>query len=97
MLSDYFEADFWPFLRAVPPSMVVHVVRAARSDRWRAADLAHFADVQAGGRVRLHVLPDAGHWVHVDNPNGLSDLLVDALTKPARPACPSGDAGGRFA
>ncbi|MCK6569957.1 alpha/beta hydrolase [Myxococcota bacterium] len=97
MLEAYFETDFWPFLRAVPPSMVVHVVRAARSDRWRAADLAHFADVQPGGRVRLHVLPDAGHWVHVDNPAGLSDLLVDALTGGARPGDPSGDGGGLLA
>jgi esterase len=92
LLASYFETDFWPYLRAVPPSMSVHVVRAARSDRWRAADLAHFADVQANGRVRLHVLPDAGHWVHVDNPAALSDLLVEALVGPTRGGLP--DAGG---
>jgi pimeloyl-ACP methyl ester carboxylesterase len=97
MLNAYFETDFWPFLRAVPPSMTVHVVRAERSDRWRAADLARFADVQEGGRVRLHVLADAGHWVHVDNPEGLSDLLVDVLTRPARPTRLPEDPGSLLA
>jgi hypothetical protein len=38
------------------------------------------------------VLPDAGHWVHVDNPAALSDLLVEALVGPTRGGLP--DAGG---
>jgi pimeloyl-ACP methyl ester carboxylesterase len=79
MLASYFETDFWPFLNALPESLCVHVVRAARSDRWRSADLARFADAQSGGDVRLHVLEDAGHWLHVDNPDGLMRLLAGGL------------------
>lgn len=79
MLESYFATDFWPFLGALPETLRVDVVRAARSDRWRSADLARFADAQAGGDVRLHVLEDAGHWLHVDNPEGLMRLLAGGL------------------
>jgi pimeloyl-ACP methyl ester carboxylesterase len=85
MLASYFETDFWPFLNALPESLSVHVVRAARSDRWRSADLARFGDAQAGGDVRLHVLEDAGHWLHVDNPDGLMRLLAGGLNGAGAP------------
>lgn len=79
MLASYFETDFWPFLSALPEALSVHVVRASRSDRWRSADLARFADAQTASDVRLHVLEDAGHWLHVDNPEGLMRLLAAGL------------------
>ncbi|KAK6270431.1 hypothetical protein POUND7_007536, partial [Theobroma cacao] len=28
-----------------------------------------------GGGVEMHVLEDAGHWVHADNPDGLFRIL----------------------
>lgn len=27
------------------------------------------------GKVSVHVLPNAGHWVHVDNPKGLLEIV----------------------
>lgn len=27
------------------------------------------------GTLKLHTLPDAGHWLHVDNPDGLLDMV----------------------
>lgn len=90
MLESYFTTDFWPFLNALPEGLAVHVVRAARSDRWRSADLARFADAQRTGDVRLHVLEDAGHWLHVDNPAGLMALLARGLESPSRVSVASG-------
>ena len=29
--------------------------------------------------LQFHSLPDAGHWVHVDNPDGLFAILVEHL------------------
>lgn len=86
MLESYFETDFWPFLSNTPAGLTVRLVRAERSDRWRAADLARLEQVQGSGRVRLSVLANAGHWLHVDNPEGLMDLLVDGLAAPATQA-----------
>ncbi|KAI3471796.1 hypothetical protein Pfo_028449 [Paulownia fortunei] len=30
----------------------------------------------AEGKVSVHVLPNAGHWVHVDNPKGLLEIVA---------------------
>ena len=34
---------------------------------------------ESRGRVHVHVLPDAGHWVHVDAPEALLALVVAAV------------------
>ena len=31
------------------------------------------------GQTRLHELPDAGHWVHVDNPSGLLRMVAPSF------------------
>ncbi|MEZ4466088.1 MAG: alpha/beta fold hydrolase [bacterium] len=54
-----------------PGARAVHVVRAGRSDRWDAATLQRLA----ASAVDVRVLPDAGHWLHVDDPEGLLALL----------------------
>ena len=79
MLQSYFASDSWPLLRQVPPTITVDVVRAALSPRWTPEVVAAFAELPV--QVRLHVLADAGHWLHVDNPLGLTRLMV-ALLQP---------------
>ncbi|KAG2430691.1 hypothetical protein HYH02_013688 [Chlamydomonas schloesseri] len=37
------------------------------------------AAAAAGGTFDLHVLPRAGHWLHVDDPNGLMQLVLPRL------------------
>jgi pimeloyl-ACP methyl ester carboxylesterase len=37
------------------------------------------AEAASKGGVKLHILPDAGHWLHADNPSGLKDLLTNSL------------------
>lgn len=73
MLRDYAATEAWPWLESAARGADVHVVRAARSDRWSEAELARF---QGPARLHLHVLADAGHWLHVDNPDGLHRLLL---------------------
>jgi pimeloyl-ACP methyl ester carboxylesterase len=43
--------------------------------RWSGADenLIH----QLGHRV--HLLPNSGHWVHSDNPDGLFDIMAPSF------------------
>lgn len=77
MISDYFYADLRPVLTAPIPDLTIHVVRAERSDRWPAEILAWFEALPDGSPGRLHVLPDSGHWVHADNPEGLLSLMDD--------------------
>ncbi len=74
MLADYARVDAWPWLLSPERRARVDVVRAERSERWAEAELSRFAAALPG--LHLHVLPDAGHWVHTDNPEGLHALLV---------------------
>lgn len=71
LLADYGRLDYWPLLEN--PPVPVRFVRAGRSDRWTPTELARF---EACPRVALDVLPDAGHWLHVDDPEGLLALLA---------------------
>ncbi|MFN3196824.1 MAG: alpha/beta fold hydrolase [Bradymonadia bacterium] len=79
MLADYFQHDYWPFLEARAagfPGPEIKLLRAARSDRWTPEIIARFEEI-ASEHVSVHLLPDAGHWVHVDNPEGLAILLTE--------------------
>jgi pimeloyl-ACP methyl ester carboxylesterase len=73
MLRDYTQVDAWPWLRSPSRRARVDVLRAARSERWSDAERARLDAAPPG--VHHHVLADAGHWVHVDNLDGLVTLL----------------------
>lgn len=56
--------------------MRVSFVKAERSTfRWGGSDEAR---IRALGHA-VHTLPDSGHWVHTDNPDGLFDILAPAF------------------
>jgi pimeloyl-ACP methyl ester carboxylesterase len=73
MLRSYADEDLWPWIVEPSRAARLDVVRAERSERWPDVELARFEGVP---RLALHVLPDAGHWVHVDNPDGLLAQIV---------------------
>jgi esterase len=81
LLADYFEHDMWPVLTSDSISVVRRVLRAARSDRFSAADARRLADASDAGTCVAGVLADAGHWLHVDNPDGLAAWMLAALLK----------------
>ena len=76
MYRSYEETDLWPLVEAPPTGALIDFVRAERSAfRWREGDVDRITS--AGARV--HLLPDSGHWVHIDNPRGLADILGPSL------------------
>lgn len=77
MLDSYFATDSWPVLEQPPASVTIHVVRAGRSDRWTPAVLERLGRCPPG--LQVHVLPEAGHWLHVDDPTGVLALLTPAV------------------
>jgi pimeloyl-ACP methyl ester carboxylesterase len=79
LLRDYARVDLMDSLRL--GEVKVDIVRAGRSDRWDPPRLAELEDIAStsDGRVSIHLLADAGHWVHVDDPEGTLRLLVTAL------------------
>jgi len=87
MYADYRASEYWDILALPPQGVEVHVVRAELSDRWTPHDAASMERVAAEskaamgetGTTHMHLLPKAGHWLHVDNPWGLQRLLVDHM------------------
>ena len=76
MYKSYEATDLWPLVEAPPLGARIDFVRAERSAfRWAGEDEARLQ--RAGARV--HLLEDAGHWVHIDNPEGLARILGPAL------------------
>ena len=76
LIGDYYGLDLRDLLHTPVSGLELHVVRAARSDRWAQADVDEIEDSLA----TLHTLPDAGHWLHVDNPDGLLELMAPAFS-----------------
>lgn len=81
LLDDYFALDLWSVLEFPPGNTHVHVVVGGKSRVFDEADRARLdrAAHASGGRLAAHVLPDAGHWVHVDDPDGLLALVVASM------------------
>lgn len=75
LLSDYFASDLWPFLEAPKERPEIHFVIAEQSDRVKPHLRERALGLSPASGVRAHLLPSSGHWVHVDNPEGLLDLF----------------------
>jgi len=77
LLLDYFATDLWPVVESPPGQLNVHLVVGDRSTSLSAADRDRALAIAATNtRVTVDVLP-AGHWVHVDDPEGLLRVLLD--------------------
>ncbi|KAG8054660.1 hypothetical protein GUJ93_ZPchr0001g29738 [Zizania palustris] len=81
VFNSYRERSYWTLLEQPPKGLDIAIVQAERSDRWQPDDVQRLKALSKregkpdAGKVSLHVLPNAGHWVHVDNPKGLLGLL----------------------
>ncbi|XP_008806994.2 protein ABHD11 [Phoenix dactylifera] len=85
MYKSYEETILWETVENVPRGVHVNFLKAERSlHRWALEDLQriHAAEELAadeGAGVEMHVLEDAGHWVHADNPDGLFRILSSSF------------------
>ncbi|NRA32068.1 MAG: alpha/beta hydrolase [Polyangiaceae bacterium] len=75
LLVDYRARDLWEFLEDCSKSTDVHIVVADRSDRISPHTRARAESLPAASRVSTHRLENSGHWVHVDNPDGLMNFF----------------------
>lgn len=74
--------DYLPVLEHTPEGMEIAIVRAENSDRWNTDVIQQLERLasrrvdESKGKFSVHVLPNAGHWVHVDNPKGLLEIVA---------------------
>lgn len=88
LMLDYFRVDTWGYLGEPRERPEFRLVVAERSDRWTPALRERARALPAASRVVYHELERSGHWVHVDNPAGLLELLREHMIEPA--ATPAG-------
>ncbi|KAL5808738.1 hypothetical protein ACOSQ3_029429 [Xanthoceras sorbifolium] len=85
MFNSYCEMSYWPLLEHPPQGTEIAIVRAEKSDRWD-PDVIQRLESRASeggdgreGKVSVHILPNSGHWVHVDNPKGLLEIMAPKI------------------
>ena len=72
MIQDYFDLDTLPILTEARTS--IHIVRAAENHKWTQESLEELANINPV--IRVNTLENAGHWLHIDNPSGLLNLMA---------------------
>ncbi|KAI3514256.1 hypothetical protein L1887_12576 [Cichorium endivia] len=85
MFDSYRELDYWALLEHPPKGMEIVIVRAENSDWWdphltrRLESIGNQKDDESEGKASVVVLPKSGHWVHVDNPKGLLEIVIPKM------------------
>lgn len=76
MYKSYESTSLWPLLSAPIGGLQLSFVKAQYSTfRWGGDDEAR---IRALGHA-VHELPNSGHWVHSDNPEGLFNILAPSF------------------
>ena len=72
MYSSYEMTNLWPMLETQPKGLEVDFIRAERSAFvWAEEDVNRLLNTGA----RIHFLENSSHWVHIDNPNSLLQIM----------------------
>ncbi len=79
LLQDYFKTDLWPFIEKPKSAPKIALVIAEQSDRFDPNLRARAQALPSDTCVQSYLLANSGHWMHVDNPDGLLSLLERGL------------------
>jgi esterase len=79
LFSDVLHRDDWPLLSAPPPGLQVDVILGGHSTTVDAEARRRLEGLARAGLLRLTVLPEAGHWVQVDDAQGTLRAVTQAL------------------
>ena len=81
LLASYRATDLWAMLEQGGELRVPYtVICAGKEGRWTPTHLDRLATLQREGRVGHHLFEDAGHWVHVDKPGRLLQVIAETLS-----------------
>jgi pimeloyl-ACP methyl ester carboxylesterase len=81
LARQFYEVDMWPAVERLSERMTIHFVIATESRMLTPAARDRLESLgKSTGRIHLHDVR-GGHWLNVDNPEALANLLVDHLPK----------------
>ena len=83
LLSNFANQNFHDMIEHVATEKEVHLVMAGRNKEWTEEIVANLQRIPRNPdeMFQLHNLKNAGHWVHVDDLEGLLELMTNALKK----------------
>jgi pimeloyl-ACP methyl ester carboxylesterase len=73
MMKDYFDRDYWSVFEHPEPTRRTHLIAGGKSQVIDDVDLER---ARGCPRTTVDVIAEAGHWVHVDAPDALRDLVL---------------------
>ena len=78
LLEDYFRLDLWEVLERPPGRVRFDVVLGGKSRVFSDEERAHVLELARARpeRISVEVLEEAGHWVHVEDPAGVTRILL---------------------
>ncbi len=80
MIDSYLETDAIPLVKeAARYGLKIGFIRGGKSLAWLDPEILELARLEQRGRIQLALLPNAGHWLHTDDPEGLLALLEPSL------------------
>uniref|UniRef100_K3WZR1 AB hydrolase-1 domain-containing protein n=1 Tax=Globisporangium ultimum (strain ATCC 200006 / CBS 805.95 / DAOM BR144) TaxID=431595 RepID=K3WZR1_GLOUD len=79
LFQAFLSTDLWPVVsnnnsNAADDETEIHFVYAERNSMWTPQVLRDL-DALRPRNVHRHLLQNSGHWVHIDNPNGLFAII----------------------
>lgn len=80
MLKTYRQADYWDVFGNPPESCSIRLVRAERNPLWT-EEIVERLEILTNDYPQLstRLVRNSGHWVQVDNPEGLYEAIKDML------------------
>ena len=82
LFRSFLRTDLWPIVEYPPATrgkdVELHFVHASKNNMWTAEILDRLEALQES-QVYHHLLERSGHWVHIDNPIGLMEIVQNHM------------------
>ncbi len=80
MFNDFCEVDMWEFLKNFNGGGNIHFVRAEKNKVWTPDMVQRFSELtMSNSNISFQMMPDVGHWLHSENPQGLANLITSRI------------------
>lgn len=86
LLADYFRTDLWEVVENPPVKEGLHEIVAGRAVTLDASDRERLRRIAAEQpKLGFHLMPNVGHLLHLEDPDGLYAILAPILAAPQSP------------